>query len=413
MVLAIPSLLRGQLVSDEVPRDRTVTAQEQLDEDLKDSRYHLGPMRLLPGFEVNNAGYNSNVFGSQFNPVGDWTATLGLGTKVIIPFGSKIYFVGDAFPTYTWYANFSNLDTWGGHAKASIAGYFNRLSFEFGGNGFQGIAAPTPEQPQPTLEKTADAFAHVEVDLTHKLGLFLGGEAERVRQTQENPVSPGEVNVARNDRTDQAYDGGLRLALGSWVIAPEVQYTNSQFVLTPEERNNTSTGYLLGVSYNQPKFFLNLIGGYREGEAFQGSTFPAYATPVGSYFVSYFLRPWLEIRTYGARRMSYSISSTNPYYFSNSIGGGLNIQVLPRVLLRGYAETGENKYPIPQPVGPVEVQRLDRVLNYGGGVSAIVYKKVTLTGLVTHKQDDSNIPGNSYSLLQFSTYLTFTGEFLR
>ncbi len=194
--LAIPSLLRGQLVSDEVPRDRTVTAQEQLDEDLKDSRFHLGPMRLLPGFEVNNAGYNSNVFGSQFNPVGDWTATLGLGTKVIIPFSSKIYFVGDAFPTYTWYANFSNLDTWGGHAKASIAGYFNRLSFEFGGNGFQGIAAPTPEQPQPTLEKTADAFAHVEVDLTHKLGLFLGGEAERVRQTQEGPVSPGDVNVA-------------------------------------------------------------------------------------------------------------------------------------------------------------------------------------------------------------------------
>ena len=80
-VLAIPSLLRGQLVSDEVPRDRTVTAQEQLDEDLKDSRFHLGPMRLLPGFEVNNAGYNSNVFGSQFNPVGDWTATARSGDE--------------------------------------------------------------------------------------------------------------------------------------------------------------------------------------------------------------------------------------------------------------------------------------------------------------------------------------------
>src|SRR6266481_2784696 len=64
---------RAQLVSDVVPTDRIVGSKELLDTDITNSRYRLGPVRLLPGFELSNAGYSSNVFGQPQHPVGDWT----------------------------------------------------------------------------------------------------------------------------------------------------------------------------------------------------------------------------------------------------------------------------------------------------------------------------------------------------
>ena len=95
------------------------------------------------------------------------------------------------------------------------------------------------------------------------------------------------------------------------------------------------------------------------------------------------------------------------------IGGGLNVQVASRVLLKVFGGVGQSKYPIAQPSGGVDVQRLDKLTTYGGGASLILSRRLTLTAIATQKKDVSNIPSASYSILQYSTFLTFTGEFLR
>ncbi len=412
-VCAVPLELAAQLAADVVPRDRIVTNEEQLKSDMEQSRFRLGPVRFVPGFDVSNAGYNSNVFGHPLNPVGDWTATVNVGTKLILPFGSKVYFLGDAFPGYTAYATYSYLSNFTGTAGASIAGYFNRMAFQVGGRATEAIVVHT-EVPTPTLAKTGRVFARVDVDLTRTLAVFSELEGVEVRESQQGVPLPDRFPVSKYNRTDEGVLGGFRYNLGSaWKIAPEVQYSTTRFVLTPEERNNTSLGYLLGVGYDRPRFYLNLVGGYREGRPYQGSSFPKYSTPVGSYFLSYFVRPWLELRSFGQRRVSYSVSFSSPYYFANHIGGGLNIQVLPRVLLKGFGSTGENKYPIAQSFGGSEVKRLDKTTSYGGGASVIISRHFTLTAVATQKKDNSNIPTNSYSILEFATFFTFSGEFMR
>ena len=92
------------------------------------------------------------------------------------------------------------------------------------------------------------------------------------RETQElAPPTPG-FDVTRYNRTDDAVEGGFRFALGSaWDIAPEVSYASSHFELTPEERNNESLAYLLGIGYSRPRLFLRIVGGFREGRPYQGS----------------------------------------------------------------------------------------------------------------------------------------------
>jgi hypothetical protein len=403
----------AQLTSDDVPRTRTIAAKEQLDLDMQRSRFHLGPVRFLPGFEVSNAGYNSNVFGHPQNPVSDWTATVNVGTKLILPFGPKIFFLGDAYPGYTWYASHSDLSHFSGTAGASIAGYFNRLSFEIGARGSESETIHT-EQPTPSVSKTVRGFGRVDVDLTSRLAFFAGGEERRVRETQTEVPLPNGFDVVRYNRTDDAVAGGFRYALGSgWDFAPEVQFTTTRFVLTPEERNNKSLAYLLGIGYNRPRLFLKIVGGYREGRPYQASSFPSYSTGVGSFFVSYFVTPWLEAKGYGRRHVAYSADNVNPYYYSNQIGGGLNVQVLSRVLLKAFAEASENRYPIAVAFQGSEINRRDKPVSYGGGASVILLRRLTLTALVAQKRNDSNIPTSDYSVVQVSTFLTFAGEFLR
>ena len=139
---------RAQLVSDVVPRERIIPTKEAVDTDMANSRFRLGPVRLLPGFDVSNAGYNSNVFGHPQNPVGDWTATVNVGTRLIVPFGSKFYLLGDVFPGYTWYATYTDLSNFTGTAGASFAGFFNHLSFEVGARGTEAIVVHSPRFPR-------------------------------------------------------------------------------------------------------------------------------------------------------------------------------------------------------------------------------------------------------------------------
>ena len=123
---------------------------------------------------------------------------------------------------------------------------------------------------------------------------------------------------------------------------------------------------------------------------------------------------WLEVQGYGHRAVQYSLTAENPYYFENRIGGAINLEVLGRVLLRGYGETGPNQYPVGT-VGEngVVVHRRDQITLFGGGASMIVVRPVVLTALVTRTEYDSNFPGNDRTITRFTVNLNFTGEFVR
>ena len=413
-VAALPLALRAQMTSDVVPRTRIVPDQEQIKADMERSRFRLGPVRFIPGIQNSNLGYDSNVFGSNQDPQGDFTGTVAVGTRLVVPLGSKMFFLGDVFPSYTWYASYPQLSKWGGNANASIVGYFNRMSVQVGGRFLQAVDRPTEEQQSPILNKVERVFGNLDIDLTRRIGFFGGAAAQKVRQEQLAAPPPDQLPAVFNNRTDEAYQGGFRFDIGSsWQIAPQAQHTTTNFVLEPGERNNTSMGYLMGISYNRPALFINFIGGYRQGRPWNGSSFPEYNEPVGSFFVSYFLRHWLELQGYGEKTVDYSLSTTNPYFFKDTIGGGLNVQVHPSILLRAYATTGENDYPLPVIFEGEPEKRIDDVLRYGGGASIKVYKKLTVTALVTQKDNKSTIPTNTYSYLQFSTFLNFSGEFMR
>jgi hypothetical protein len=408
------------LAQDDVPQGRIIPEEEEMRSDMARARLRLGPVRLIPSVLITNAGYDSNVFGSAENPESDWTATFTAGFRFIMPLGSKMFLRADALPTYTWYDKLSDRRFFGGLYSGQWFGFFNRLSVRLGATNDQTYRNFSSEFDSRVVYKTSTGNGSFELNLTGPFYLLGEGGYTRIRNDPQgtNPpdVQPGDVNnVQRNNRDESSYLVGFRYRR-SQTFSTSLAYseTRSVYQLQPLFRDNTSRAALIGILYSRPTLFINLTGGYREGVA-NGSTFPSYSTGTGGYFVSWFPRYWLEIRTYGRRRIVTSIANVaSPYFFENRIGGGMAFELFSKLLLRGFGEFGPNNYPRSEPGDNGDlIKRRDEAKTYGGGLSLRLVRNVVISGTVTHAVYDSNISVHDRHYTRFTAFLTFNGEYVR
>lgn len=374
------------------------------------SRYRLGPIRLLPKFSIREAGYDNNILGAADEKVSDWTATVSAGARWILPIGSESYLRGDAMPEYIWYARLAQGRTLGGKFSASLLGLFSRISVEANASASKRATILNSESETRVIDNLRDGSVNVEIDLLRRLSVFAGGQTRRHRYTL-NPGPPDLLNVKQLDRTDSAAGAGIRYRfLTFFDISAKIEGTQSDFLGTARERDNRSIAYLLGVHYDRERLFINLSAGYRRGRPHNGSAFPGYSTTTGAYFVSYFLARPIEFQVYGQRGATDGLFLDNPYYFETRNGGGVNVRIRRRLLLRGYGEYGTNQYAVPVLVGGAEiVKRLDKATTVGGGFSMSLFRNATLTALVSRTNYSTNIPGFGRSVLRYTTGFSIEG----
>jgi len=397
----------AQLASDSVPRERTVSRSAEIVEQLTESRYRLGPIRVRPLFALRDTGYDNNVFGTPDDPVSDWRSTVSSGADLILPFGSKIYILGVANPEYTWYKKLPNRRTFGGTYGGSVLGLFNHLSIEAGGTTAKTVRPVSSEVDQPTQGRRTDAFARAELEIARRLSFF--GSAEQQRQRYE--AAPGDLvgnlSLRQLERNDTFFRGGVRYKLRSYFdVSLAAETGRSVFVFAPETDNNTRA-VLLGAHYDRPRFFLNLTGGTRRWEP-RGplSTFPKFSSGTGSYYAAYDLVAPIVVDAYGNRSAAYSLYTGNPFYYETRNALGLTISLGTRILLRAFSEFGSNDYP-----RAVDgVKRADRVRVLGGGIGYRLYRKAILGFTASSTRYHSNIDAFTRSTLRFGTTLTFGGD---
>jgi hypothetical protein len=395
----------------QVPQERTVPLEEQVKQEMADSRFHLGPIRLLPRFSVSEAGYNSNLFGTPAPTVSDWTAAVSAGLHMLLPLGSKMYLRGDALPEYYWYAHHPEQRSLGGQYAASWLGFFNRMSTDLSGGYSKKVSPLSSEIEGFVTHELVDGSANLEVNLSRRWSLFAGGEGHRLRYSSEGTRV---TNVEELDRDDLAAHTGIRYRWTSFFnVAAEVKETQGQFVQSSQPRDNRTTAYLLGVYYNRDRFFVNLNAGYQVGRPYNGSAFAPLSTSTGSYFVSYFLTQPIELQAYGHRGTQYSQFEQNAYFIETRNALGITVKIGYRVGLHGYGEYGTNQYPVPVLTGTELVNREDRFTTVGGGLSVLFFRSASITALINQRRVSSNIPGLDRSVLRFTTNLTFQGNFNR
>ena len=406
----------AQLRGDGVPRSRTVSELEMIKEEMSKARFHLGPLRIIPVFQLSEAGYDNNVYGSAEGEdvVADWTATVSAGALYLLPVTSRVFLRGEALPEYTWYQEATDRRTFGGFYGNSLLGFFNRLSFETRGAVAQRFETYSSELPARILQQKLEGFGRLEFDLRRSLTLYGEGQVLRI-QYKLTGGEPREVaRVRRNDRTDAVVQAGLRLKVSPTLsLSASVEGNRTEFLRAFQDQNNQGTAYLAGLHFSRPKVYFNVIGGYREAQPYEGSLFPKVRTGSGSYFFSYFPARRLELQLYGGRRLVYSLVEENPYYIETRNGGGVNLRVFSRVLLRGFGEFGPDEYDFPILVGDRTIKRQDDVTIVGGSLSVNLFRNVALTGLVSRTVYTSNLPGVDRSILRFSAGLNLQGGLTR
>lgn len=411
--VGLAASVSAQLVWDIAPEQREIPQKQQIDDDLARSRFRLGPVRIIPGFAVNDAGYDSNVFATPTDPFADWFFSIHAGARFLVPFGSKLYLRASAFPSYRWYDKLSDRRGFGGDFEAGLLGFFNHMTVQLEGTGSEGFQIYSSELNSRVLTRDVGGFGRVEVDLSRRFAVFVSGGSHRIRYSQPEGPLDQQVQVLVNNRTDSSVRGGLRYRLApDWSVDALVEETWSDFEFDPAGRNNRSTAYQMGVHYDRPKLYVNLTGGYRQGRA-DDSTFPEYSIGTGAFFVSYFPIRWLELQATGHRGVSYSISLEDPYYIENRLGGAAYLRILPPLVFRGFGSAGPNEYPGVRTVNGVQVNRRDQVRTYGGGVTVPIRSYASITGLVTRNDYASNVPGATQAYTRYSINVLLGGELTR
>ncbi len=223
------------------------------------------------------------------------------------------------------------------------------------------------------------------------------------------------MDVQKFDRTDAAVLAGLRLRLTpDLIITGGVQGTRTEFVQESELRDNQTLAYLGGVRYDRPRFYVNLAGGYRKAEAFNGSLFPDFATTVGSYFISWFVAGPFELQGYGHRKPVYSRVALDRFYIETRNGGGVRFHIGPRFWVRGYALIGTNDYPFSVLDEVTGTKKVDDALNYGGNLAVHLFGSTVLQAQVSQNVLTPRYTGEpSRTTLRFTTGISFNGEWTR
>lgn len=412
-VALTPDAARAQLTADEVPRDRTVPPAEVLQRDLQDARLRLGPLRIIPMIKISEAGYDNNVFSrsADENPIGDWTVTAGAGGRAILPLGTKFYLKAVAVPEYIWYDKLVDRRTWGGTYEASFLALGNRLSAAVNGSYDKGSAILNSETQATVVQTEKDASGNLEIGLTRALS-FVGGAEVLQRRYSPQGLDPAATFQAEEfNRTDSAALAGFRLKLTTSLdVTVGAQGTRSEFVETPQLRDNQSLALLGGVHFDRPRFFVNVAGGYRKGSPFNGSLFPRYSATVGSYFISWNALGPLELQAYGHRRPVYSRIVSDQLYIESRYGGALQVRVGPRVAVRGYADTGTNAYPF-RVLSDGSGRRVDDARNYGGTLSVLLLGRTVVRAQAYQTDLRPNEAGvKERKIFRFFTSLSFNGE---
>jgi hypothetical protein len=414
-ILAVAAIFSGtfahaQLSSDSVPRHRLVPRDEQIRQDLANSRLRLGPIRVQPRFLLRDLGYNNNVYGTPDNPVSDWTTTVAAGAHFTLPFGPKAYLVGNAVPEYTYYEKLTERRFFGGTYDASAVALFNRLSLEATAGTTRGLGIVSSELEAPVVLRTTRVAFDGEIDVFKRLSLFGHVETQRPRYESE-PTDQGDLGRVRElDRNDAAVRGGIRYRFSSsFDFAVGAERTESKFESTTL-RNNQSEALLFSVHYNRPRAYLNLTVGNRQWKPAEQSVFPRHEAPTGSYFASYALAAPLEFQLHGRRAGVYALAADAPFFMETRNGATLMLRAGNRIRLRAFGETGENDYDVLET--RAAAVRNDSVVTYGGGISFRLYRSAGITVQVSQSEYDSNSDSFDRSIMRVQALLS-VGDFAR
>lgn len=364
-VLALAFDSSAQISSDQVSQAREVPLRESVEAQMSESRWKWGPLRVDPEARLANVGYNANVFGTGTDEESDFTATIGLGVRTIMPLGPKLFLRADAIPEYTWFYELEDRRQAGWEAGGAFLALFNRMQVELAASTRSTVDVVSSEELRPTGQEIERIYGNVEIDVFKRLALFVGAEA---RSTSYDPVEDDEyLEIDLLDRDETLERAGIRYRFRPWAnVYLMVEQTEAEFPNDPVFSENEGEALLGGFSIDRERYYVNVVAGTRTIE-YPGANVK-FDEPTGSGFAAFRVYGRTELRLTFHARPVYTTFVENPYFYETRTGIDLVVPMGRRLAVLGGFETGTNEYQQPVEIaGGGTILRSDDVETWNAG----------------------------------------------
>ncbi len=363
------------------------TMEEKLRE-MENARWKLGPLRITPVIYVTNVGYDSNVYGTPWNPVEDYTFTAGPGFFFYLPIKKRHLFNGFFSPQYVYFYQEKKERTWNKYGSANFYMVLRRFLINVGKNYSDARERWNTEIDIRPRRKEDTSLVSVALLTKRKLSFSLG-----LRRSDYNYESLFYERFNFREvlnRIENRFNGIIYYQIFSKTrFFVEYEKGNVYFDNPESGRDSDSSAIYMGFDFHPSSIFNGRVKiGYenfhvlqREGQDYKGI--------VGDTDLTVRLFKFLRLKTFYKRDIQYSIWYNNVYFIQTIHGGGFSIYGLKRLRLDYTYSIGNNKYPAI--AEEINEKRFDKYRIHMGGIFLRVKGDIGLGIVVSRWVRDSNL----------------------
>ena len=391
------------------PDERPETTEERLEREIREARFHLGPVRIAPLVGLRDVAYVRDLFETGGPIRSDVTATAGAGFRAYLRTGRKVTWIAHALPEYVWWKEREDARRLNLSGGIETVWLLNRLTVDVAASRLEQQSIVTPEVPE--LAATAGDLLRLdaELELTEQLRPFVAARWSRQEGLVEDRNSDPRVRqIELLDRDERVLRAGLHwYPREDWMIGLGAERSEVEFDRAALDSSNEGTSPVLELQIDRPHFYISVDVAARSLTATEGSRFVDFDEITGDVSLNLVPRSRLEAWLYASRELLYSLSADYPYLLDQRTGLSLGMGVGERINFRVFAETGDNEYTAFSPATPA---RTDDLTAYGGSLRFSLTELLALTFQVTRLELDSNLPGLDRSFTSGGLNLSLRGN---
>ncbi len=355
------------------PESHTLRAEEDsspIDEAIE-GLSNWGPLYWKPRIKLKDAGYDSNLFITDQEQVGSFTATLTPGIDLFVPIGNR----NMLWVTEDLDIVFYEKDPPGIYLNNDGAlGYdlhLKRIHLALGDRFTTRLQRPNDEIDARVRRENNLLSGELLLQISPRVKAGLTHESDKISYDDASVVEPGAPDdiALVLDRTERKNGLLMRYAaLPRTTFLARVRHTDYDFKDPASTRESSELRYLVGAEFD-PTGLINgeLEVGY---SSFTADLAPEqdFAGFVGRARVTWKMKSWLHFRVIAVRDRLFSTYATNLFYLRRSLEGRVSLRAGGAGWLDlGYGVDG-NDYPVEDVnIGteedPILASRKDRFKN--------------------------------------------------
>ncbi|HEY0510703.1 MAG TPA: hypothetical protein VGH73_02285 [Thermoanaerobaculia bacterium] len=389
------------------PEEKPESRQTQLEREIKDARYHLGPVRIAPWASLHDLAYVHSILSTGQSLPNDLTATVGAGFRAYLHNGPKVIWTAQVLPEYVWWQRESGRRRLDGRYLLSYSGFFNHVTLEVRLGREQQQQIVTPEVPVPVSSRRDGGEVLTEVRISGAFSAFAAASFNRQNHLVEDVGVPSTQALRLLDADERIARAGVRWRPDpQWSVGLGAERSQVDFLHGTLDRSNAGTAPVTEIRFQGLHVGFQADAAARSLAASRGAEFVPYHKVTGNAALLLGSEAHLGAMIYASRNLVYSLSPLYAYLDDQRLGTALTLRLGRRTRGRLFVEGGRNDYTAFAAGTPL---RREDVSSYGGSLTFGLRGGLTLGVQGVRSQFSSNLAGGDHSYTSVGATVNLVG----